>query len=66
MATDALSVSVSEVKRHIAFLERVHDAMYDALHCASSLYLNHSIISAAVTRSVTALEWLHDLKMNNV
>jgi hypothetical protein len=66
MATDALSVSVSEVKRHITFLERVHDAMYDALHRASSLYLNHSIISAAVTRSVTALEWLHDLKMNNV
>jgi hypothetical protein len=49
MATDALSVSVSEVKRHIAFLERVHDR-------ASSLYLNHAILSAAVTRSVAALD----------
>ena len=43
----ALSLSVSDVKRHIAFLERVHD---DALNRGSSLYLSPAMLSVAVFR----------------
>jgi len=43
-----LSISVGEVRRHVAFLERVHD---DALNHASALYRNNvSILCAAVDR----------------
>ena len=44
---NALSLSVSEVKSHIAFLERVHD---DALNRGSSLYLSPAMLSVAVFR----------------
>ena len=42
-----LSLQVSEVKRHIAFLERIHD---DALNRGSLLYLNPAMLSVAVFR----------------
>jgi hypothetical protein len=43
----ALSLSVADVKSHIAFLERVHD---DALNRGSSLYLSPAMLSVAVFR----------------
>ena len=48
MSPMPLSISVGEVRRHVAFLERVHD---DALNHASALYRNNaSILCAAVAR----------------
>jgi hypothetical protein len=56
-----LSISVGEVRRHVAFLERVHD---DALNHASALYRNNaSILCAAVARCHSETGALRTIKL---